>query len=307
MPTYAANAANSVHKTRELNAAYKQYVQSAVPTNETLMHKILFLLLFLFSAYLEATDSDLDGVDDTYDKCPNTPFSDLVDANGCSIQSVQAATDHYDIILGTGYSDINYASQEKANTTTQTLQADYYSGNILAQVSGSYFKSSSPSSTESGLGDTLLALYVKSTPDNGLTLQSGFGLLLPTYKSGYHNESTDYQASLSFQYTANDSVNIFGGYSYTIVTDKDVPNTVLYQNTQAFYAGAGYNLSDKTTISSSYAQSQSMYVGTVAIKTISANLYYQLNSHWFTMVDYRYGLSDSASKNDGSIRIGYYF
>ncbi len=272
------------------------------------MIKKILLLSLVLCGHVLAADSDLDGVDDAYDKCPNTPFSDQVNAQGCSMQSTQTtAANHYDIIIGTGYLDTNYASQEKSSTTIQTLQADYYRGNFLAQLSSSYFNSSSSSFTDSGLGDTLLALYMKSTPNNGLTFQSGFGVLLPTYNSGYHNESADYQGSLSFQYAPNDTINIFGGYSYTIVTDKDVPNTVTYQNTQAFYAGAGYNLSNKTTISSSYAQTQSMYVGTETIKTLSANLYYQLSTHWFTMIDYRYGLSDSASKNDLSARIGYFW
>jgi hypothetical protein len=269
------------------------------------MKKILLLSLLL-SGYLLAADSDLDGVDDDQDQCMNTPFSDLVNARGCTIRSLQSDL-NYDIILGAGYSQINYASQEKANTTTQTIQADYYNGNIWAQVTGSYFNSSSPSFKQSGLGDTLIAIYYKSLFENGITIQTGVGVLLPTYNSGYYNEAVDYQGSINVHYDLNDRYNLFGGYSYTLVGDKDVPSTLLYQNTQAFYAGAGYTLSDKATISSTYAQSQSMYVGTQTIKTASASLFYQLSTHWFTMLDYRYGLSDSASDQDGSVRIGYSF
>jgi hypothetical protein len=269
------------------------------------MKKIL-LLLCLLSGYLFAIDSDIDGVDDTQDQCRNTPFSDLVDAHGCTIRSLQS-DGNYDIVLGTGYSKINYASQEKANTTTQTLQADYYNGNIWAQVAGSYFNSSSSGFNQHGLGDTLIALYYQLPSDNALTVQTGIGILLPTYNSGYHNEAVDYQGSINFQYDLTDKTNFFGGYSYTMVNDTNVLNTVQYQNTHSFYAGAGYAFNDKIRFSTSYAQSQSMYVGTQTIRTASISLFYQLNTHWFTMLDYRYGLSDSASNHDGSVRLGYYF
>lgn len=269
------------------------------------MKKTLFVSLLL-SGYLFSADADLDGVDDAQDQCMNTPFSDLVNARGCTIRSLQSDS-NYDIILGVGYSQINYASQEKTDTFTQTLQADYYNGNIWAQVAGSYFNSSSPGLKQSGSGDTLIALYYKSAFGNSLTVQTGIGVLLPTYNSGYHNEAADYQGSLNVQYDFNEHLNLFGGYSYTIVNDTDILNTVQYQNTQSFYAGAGYAINDGTRISASYAQAQNMYVGTQTVKTASIGLFYQLSTHWFTMLDYRYGLSDSASDHDGSVRIGYSF
>lgn len=267
--------------------------------------KRILLLSLLLSGYVLAADSDIDGIDDAQDQCMNTPFSDLVNARGCTIRSLQSNV-NYDIILGVGYSQTNYASQEKANTTTQTLQADYYNGNIWAQLAGSYFNSSSPSFKQSGFGDTLIALYYK-LPFDSLTVQTGVGVLLPTYNSDYDNEAVDYQGSINIQYDLNDQYNLFGGYSYTIVNDTDIPNTVQYQNTHSFYAGAGYAINDKTRISVSYAESQSMYVDTQTVETASAGLFYQLSNHWFTMFDYRYGLSDSASDHDGSIRIGYSF
>ncbi|HQS66700.1 MAG TPA: DUF3187 domain-containing protein [Sulfuricurvum sp.] len=269
------------------------------------MKKILIVSLLL-SAYVLAVDSDMDGVDDAQDQCRDTPFSDLVNADGCSIRSLHSSV-NYDIIIGAGYSQINYASQEKSDTTIQTFQADYYHGNLMAQLSGSYFQSSSPGFTQSGLGDTLAALYYKSQLNNGLIIQTGIGALLATYDSGYHNEATDYQGSIGLQYDLTDNTNLFCGYSYTIVNDTDVPNTEHYQNTHSFYAGAGYSFNEKIRLSASYAQSQSMYVGTQTIKTASTGMFYQLNPHWFTMIDYRYGLSDSASDHDGSVRLGYYF
>jgi len=50
------------------------------------MKKIVFLL---FAIFLFAKDSDLDGVPDELDKCPNTPFLALVDKNGCEIKFIK--------------------------------------------------------------------------------------------------------------------------------------------------------------------------------------------------------------------------
>lgn len=269
------------------------------------MKKILLFTLLL-SGCLLAMDSDIDGVDDAQDRCPNTPFTDLVDKFGCSTQSILTDS-HYDIIMGGGYSQMNYATQERSDTMTETFQADYYNGNIWAQIVGSYFHSSSSGYNQSGLNDTLIALYAKSPSYSGLILQVGAGVLLPTYRSSYGNEASDFLGSISFRYNINERLNFFGGYSYTLVNDKNVPNVAFYQNTQAFYAGAGYALSDKVLVTTSYSESQSIYVGIVPIQTVSAGLFYQWSLHWFSMLDYRYGLSDSTSKYDTSLRVGYYF
>ncbi len=43
--------------------------------------------LSLFAANI-IQDKDMDGVIDSIDKCPNTPFFDIVDETGCSIKHI---------------------------------------------------------------------------------------------------------------------------------------------------------------------------------------------------------------------------
>lgn len=43
--------------------------------------------------------TDLDGVDNEHDKCPNTPFMDLVDENGCSVQSLSKLNDQSEYFI----------------------------------------------------------------------------------------------------------------------------------------------------------------------------------------------------------------
>jgi hypothetical protein len=102
-------------------------------------------------------------------------------------------------------------------------------------------------------------------------------------------------------------MNLSGGYSYTFINDKDVEHVAQYQNIHAFYAGVGYTFNDKVLVNSSYSQSDSMFVDTKTIKNISFGLLYKLNANWFTLWDYRYGLSDSTSKQEYSLRLGYYY
>ena len=56
--------------------------------------------LLLLSIGAEAfQDSDIDGVSDALDLCPNTPFEALVNSNGCSTQQksslAQKKEEHY--------------------------------------------------------------------------------------------------------------------------------------------------------------------------------------------------------------------
>lgn len=268
--------------------------------------KWLILCLILAGAQaLAYTDSDMDGVEDAYDKCPQTSFSDLVNLDGCPISSTQREA-HYDLMLGVGYSQMNYNTQESADTITKTLQADYYYKKWWLQLLLSHYKSSTSYSSDSGMDDTNINLYYKLTPSEKLSLNIGAGVVLPTYKSGYDNEATDYAVSLDLKYFMTNRKYLLGGYRSTLVMDRDVA-TVLYQNTSSFYLGAGYSATSKLSLNTSYSQSQSIYKGTQAFENIGVSGFYQIDSNWFTTANYQYGLSDSTSKHNISLQLGYYF
>ena len=124
----------------------------------------------------------------------------------------------------------------------------------------------------------------------------------------------DYTASVNLSYNLG-KLNLFGGYSYTIINDDDVNivaadgniTSVIYQNTQAYSVGAGVYASKKLYISWAYNVSDSIYTNIEDISTASVYAYYSINNHWFSTFSYAYGLSDSASKNYVSLRLGYFF
>ena len=278
------------------------------------MKKIILLLSLLVSITLSAyNDSDFDGVEDSLDRCPNTSFTDLVDISGCSVKSL-VSPHHYDIIVGANY----YSSDSKTLTATDTLsssvQMDYYYKNFSLQLSTSYFSTSGSGYSSTGLNDSFIGGSYQIQPTNNLSIRVGAGALLPTYNTSLNNNKTDYQASFNLSYTI-DKVNLFTGYSYTMINDTDTviridANTstpVNYQNTNAVSAGLGYYMTNKLYMSLAYNISNSIYKGIGDIQTASLYGYYSLSEHWFSTFSYAKGLSDSATKNYASVRVGYYF
>lgn len=267
--------------------------------------KNILALILLTMASVQAADTDIDGVEDRLDACPNTPFGDLVTIDGCSKQTLFTQT-HYDVILGASYANTNPTTQVKADTATATFQADIYRDNLSAQIATSFFRSDDGTLTDDGWNDTQLMFFYQSNPWHSLSIQTGAGVILPTYKTGYGNEAADYAVTLSLHYKLNPDVNLLAGYGYTFVNDADVPGSVSYQNTQSMYAGIAYNLTNGF-VSASYVYTDSIYTGTNPIETLSLGSMLPLDEHWFVLGDYRYGLSDSASDHEIAVRIGYYF
>jgi hypothetical protein len=279
-----------------------------------LMKKILFSLFACSLALFAYTDADLDGVDDSVDLCPNTPITDIVDKNGCSVKSV-ITEHHFDIIMGLAYSQYNYRLNDDSDTITTSLQADWYYGNYSAQLFTSYYSTDGDGYDRDGMNDTTLAgYYTFKNVVPRLNLQVGAGVVFPTYDADYDNNNADFVASLNANY-AMDEVNLFAGYSFTYVGDDDVRYTgtdgntyeILYQNTNAFNAGAGYHFSPRLYASASYFYSDSIYEDVDAIENITLYGFYTIDAHWFLTGNYAYGLSDTTSDHYVALRVGYYF
>ena len=278
------------------------------------MQKTLFTFLLCTISLLAYSDFDLDGVDDAIDRCPNTSMTELVDIHGCTIKNLESEH-HFDIILGASYSQIDPTTQEKTDTLTASLQADYYYKNFSLQASTAYFNSES-SVSSSGQTDSFIGAYYQLHPLEALTLRLGGGLLLPTYEAGYDNNNMDYTASASLSYLFN-NINLFGSYSYTLINDDNIIDIAYYQNTNAYNIGVGVYPTARLYTSIAYSSSDSIYKqvlnseGTLQsidpLKSASAYLFYTIDKHWFSTGSYAYGLSDSASDHYVNIRLGYYF
>ena len=286
------------------------------------MNKILLTLItscLLSSGLFAYSDSDMDGVANSVDKCPNTPLTDLVDINGCTIKKVtpkQVSKGHADIILGLNYADSTFATTNQSDTYSSSIQADYYYDNFSLQASTSYYKTSAKDYDESGLNDSFIGATYNFKPIKNLSLRLGAGALLPTYQTSLNNNNTDYTGSASLSYAVA-KVNIFCGYRYTMITDDNVIDTTnnssyIYQDTNAYSVGLGYYFTNKLYMSGAYNLSNSIYKRIDDkkiddIKTASLYGYYTIDKNRFLIFSYAYGLSDTASDNAFSLKAGYYF
>lgn len=268
--------------------------------------KFIFLLcIFFVLSVFGYQDTDMDGVEDSYDLCKQTAFSDLVGKDGCSIKSIGNNV-HYDITTGVGYSQVNYVSQEVTDTINTSLQIDMYINQWWVQGFVSYYNTDSGVENSSGMNDTLLNLFYQFPQKSLLSLSMGVGMLLPTYESAYNNEAIDYSVMIDFQYDLYNSLYLFGGLSYTWIRDEDIAQET-YQNTPELRIGLGYLFTDKSIYSIAYYQNESMYESIETIKSLGIGYSYQFDEEYFISSNYEYGLSESSSDHSFLVRLGYSF
>ena len=266
---------------------------------------LFFIVSILMTINLHAyTDNDMDGVADSIDKCPNTPLLDLADISGCSKKSL-VSPHHYDIIVGMNYSDSDYRSLNATDTLAASLQVDYYYKQFSLQASTSFFKTDGNGYSDSGLYDSFIGASYRLDKINNLSIFLSAGVLLPTYDAELDNNNIDYISSLNLSYALK-NLNIFGGYTFTLINDDDV-GEITYKNTNAFGLGAGYYLNNTLYMSASYNVSDSIYNGLEEIETVTIYGYYSIDKERFATLSYSYGLSESASDNYVSLRLGFLF
>ncbi|DAB28323.1 MAG: hypothetical protein A2513_09010 [Sulfurimonas sp. RIFOXYD12_FULL_33_39] len=269
------------------------------------MLRVIFLLLFIVTFAFGYDDSDLDGVEDMLDKCPQTPFSELVDLSGCSVKKIDKKIS-LDIITGIRYSQVNYSSQQRGDTVTFSFQSDIYIDSWNIELFTSKYYSKIGAKNKSGFDDTVITLFYKYPISEKLSLNSGVGVILPTYESGYDNEKTDYSIYGGFEYLLDIPAYLFGNLGYTSVKDSDT-SLVKYQNISNYSIGIGYMINFKNSLSLSYNQNSSIYKDIEDIKTVRAGYSYRVDLHWFFCADYDYGLNEQSSNHSLLLRIGYGF
>lgn len=273
------------------------------------MKKSVAILLTLGATAFAYVDTDFDGVEDSADRCPGTPLSELVDREGCTIAST-LSPHRFDLISGISYIEGSRleVAREGDDTLAFSLQADYYYKRYAVQLTTSLYDSENGS----GMNDTLLAGYYRFELSDRLSGRVGAGVVLPTYETGFDNEAADYQASAAMNYRVGEALDLFGGVSYTIINDDDVYDIpdigdVRYRNTAAWMVGAGYVLSPKFYGSLSYGRSDSIYRDSEALENVSLFALYNFSDTLFATFSYSAGLSDSTGDNAVALRIGRYF
>ncbi len=267
----------------------------------------LLFLLFQGVAYAYI-DSDFDGVSDKRDACPNTPFSDLVDAKGCSVKKVALTKElaRLSLILGTSYSSYT-TTHNQTKTISQSLELDYEIKKIKLQLTLAHHNAiNDPYSTynDASFGDTRIAIsYHLSSliPDISLFLQGG--LSIPNYKGVMKNNKLDIFSGVSAHYFIGKS-SLFTGATYTFVGDSDT-KYASYQNTLALNFGLGYALSPSLYSALSYTWSQSSLKSEDSTRALSWFSYLNINPTLFSTFSLSKDLDADVESSRYGINLGY--
>lgn len=260
------------------------------------MQKIFILLLCSITLFAY-TDSDMDGVADKNDICPNTPLTELVNLRGCTIKNL-VSPHHFDMVIGESY------SQNKTLSIRNTsLQLDYYYKDVSLQLFSSYFNVNGENYSNKGQNNTYLNGYYKVAFTHDFLIHFQAGVSFPTYRN--QENKRDYTLSFFTQYQKK-HLKLFGGMGYSFIGDEESNSTAdTYRNIGFYNIGMGYNFNKQWYASLGYNYSKSIYQNSDAIEMLSLYSYYQLTPQWFSTLSYKYGLSNSAIKDSIGLKLGY--
>ena len=262
------------------------------------MSRVLFFLVLLASSLVAYVDSDMDGVPDQSDKCANTPLTELVDLSGCTIKKL-VSEHHFDVVLGE-----SYATDTNTTLNLSSLRVDYYYKNWSFQLASSYYSNKDLNVTSSGLNDTYLNFSYLLNPMNNFYLNIGGGVVFPTYDSA--DNEVDYTASLYGRYKWDD-LSLTLGLGYGKTGDTNSENSISYNDTLSYNVGLGYSWNSKFYSSIGYAKVNSIFEGVDDLESLSLYGYYGIDEHWFTNLNYRYGMVKDDPKQTVGVNLGYYW
>jgi predicted porin len=254
-------------------------------------------------------DSDFDGVEDRYDKCPNTPFSDLVDKDGCTIKKIPIAQEVGKLTLLFGVNYSNYHSQyaNKTKTLSQSLELDYEIQKIKIMLNIARFNSKNEplkQYDDSSFADTRLSLlYTLNQKIPNLSISLKGGIAIPNYKGAMGNNGFDFFYGISTNYFVN-KTSLFASYTYTRIGDKDL-TYLTYQNTNALSFGVGYSFTPELYSSLSYYLSDSIIKSAKKIRNISSFTYYNINKKLFSTLSLSHDLDKDVINNSYGMQLGY--
>lgn len=303
-------------------------------TKEEAKMKIKHLLLagglLLSNTYAqEINDTDLDGVPDSIDKCPNTPFLCEVDKTGCTTTILtlpfETEKESLNMTLGYGFSSNNDLKNREVQHNTKvkisyylnswgyTLQTGYYTHNL-----------------HDGALDTIIRVRKRIKINPKFVLSVGAGLRLPTYD--FDGNKVDELLYSSLHYYPTSSLSFFGGYNFTRIGDDEVetvlPETLSgdknsdgstekdgnekekyegLQNTHKFYIGTGYFFTENFYMNIIFSDESNKFVSEHHIRAITSSLYYKINEKWFTTLYYKREVLDEDLHDNLLFTVGYTF
>ncbi|MDQ7039014.1 MAG: hypothetical protein Q9N26_07455 [Aquificota bacterium] len=244
------------------------------------------LVLLLTALSFAFKDSDLDGVEDSKDRCPGTPILVLVDRYGCPIERPKGR-----FYLRLGASFVSSGDERRASAITSV--AYYYNRFYISATTRYYFYSRL---YDSGMGDTTLYGSYR-IPLKNLYVIPGLRVRLPTGERPFSDGDVHLTPSAIFDLLF-DSFNLFLYAGYTFRS--------LRRNTYALSVGGGYDITRKTYVSLSYDTAESV-TGGGNLNYITLFLLRDITRSLYTTLSYSYGLNRRSVDHSLTVRLGVRF
>jgi len=281
---------------------WKRILNLRVKRREKIMIKeIIGLSLFLGLIPLMAMkDQDFDGVADSVDECPKTPFLNEVNAKGCSVNvlTLPSETESDSLVTTLSYglnTNEDLLGREKQHSSK--LQVNYYHDKWSYSLSTGYYRHAK----SEGALDTEVKVkhYFKLTPK--LKLRLGVGVKLPTYD--FIGNKTDYTLYSSLNYYVTPAFSLFSQYNYSYI--HDINEITPLRNSYASSFGAGYFFTKDFYSNLAYHKGQSKFTNEHNIESLSSSLYYKIDQKWFGTLFYDREIYDEDFHETINFKIGY--
>ena len=238
-------------------------------------------IIYLLPIFIFANDFDFDGVDDSIDKCPNTPFDELVNKDGCTQSYASSAKYIFQVGLTQNLSqhdtDTNLYFAYIYKPWEFSISTTSYTMNLTNNVDVNddiylrlgYYKSFQNLKTKISFGSRVLS-------------QDGFKI----------DRLSNYLVSFDISYDLS-NYSLFGYYSYNFGNGIDS-----YQNLSV---GGGKNLTSKLYSSLSYG-----YFDSTNQNLSSVTLYnsYMISDIFYASLSYTHNFDYDYNQNSISFNLG---
>ena len=255
----------------------------------------LLCFLLLSSPIVAFEDSDIDGVADRDDLCPDTPFDKLVDEDGCP----EGEGYHGLFSLSIG-SDIH---RDEETTEDYTLLVNYHHKAFDFTLSSAKESSlDSNNDRTSSTGDLYLSTSYQTVQKHLLTTFT-LGAKLPTGGEEVSTGERDYFGAINLSYLLSSKLSLIGGVSYTLTGD----NNTTYQNPLGYHLGLGYMMTPNWYSRLNYSLSDSIYQDGERYQSLSLLESYSLSDTFMLSLGYTHGIDALSYDHTLSLRLGVTF
>ncbi|NPA57912.1 MAG: hypothetical protein GXN94_01320 [Aquificae bacterium] len=252
------------------------------------MKKTLITIALLPLAAYGFTDSDLDGVDDSVDRCPHTPLLIKVDKYGCPIKETKKRKGRFTLKVGVAHTE-----DDDFHNTLTSLSLGYSYKRFYFSIRTKYYLYDSNVGS-GGLGDTYLFGSYSFNYDK-LFINPGLTVKIPTADDDFGTGNVDFIPSLTVDYIKDERLDFFFYYGYVFRGSDQ------YGDNYTVSLGAGYKVSQPLYISGSFDfdKTGSNYLSLFGM--------YKFTSKYYTTLNYSYGINDKAVDHYFALKLGVKF